>query len=76
MKSLRIFILGFVLASWAPDLFAAPVDDLLAAVKKEGTFEFYGPSTLTPQGAQALNAAFNKKIRPQYQAPVPIRPAT
>ena len=40
---------------------AAPVDELVAAAKKEATIEFYGPSTLTPQGAQALSAAFNKK---------------
>ncbi len=40
---------------------AAPIDDLIAGAKKEGTIEFYAPSTLTPQGAQALGAAFNKK---------------
>jgi iron(III) transport system substrate-binding protein len=40
---------------------AAPIDDLVAAAKKESAFEFYAPSTLTPQGAQALSAAFNKK---------------
>jgi spermidine/putrescine-binding protein len=41
--------------------FTAPIDDLIAGAKKEGTIEFYGPSTLTPQGAQALASAFNKK---------------
>lgn len=40
---------------------AAGVEELLAAAKKEGIIEFYGPSTLTPQGAQALGSAFNKK---------------
>src|ERR1041384_5271124 len=49
---------------------AAPVDDLIKAAKQEGTLEFYAPSTLTPQGAQALGAAFNKKyglnIKLQY----------
>ena len=40
---------------------AAPIDDLIKAAKQEGTLEFYAPSTLTPQGAQALGAAFNKK---------------
>lgn len=40
---------------------AAPVDDLIAGAKKEGVIEFYGPSTLGPDGAQALIAAFNKK---------------
>ena len=40
---------------------AAPIDDLIKAAKQEGTLEFYAPSTLTPQGAQAIGAAFNKK---------------
>ena len=40
---------------------AAPIDDLVKGAKQEGTIEFYAPSTLTPQGAQALAAAFNKK---------------
>src|ERR1700741_4545591 len=41
--------------------YAAPIDDLIKGAKQEGTLEFYAPSTLTPQGAQALAAAFNKK---------------
>jgi iron(III) transport system substrate-binding protein len=40
---------------------AAPLDDLVAAAKKEGVIEFYAPSTLTPEGAQKLREAFNKK---------------
>jgi len=40
---------------------AAPIDELIKGAKQEGTIEFYAPSTLTPQGAQALSAAFNKK---------------
>jgi iron(III) transport system substrate-binding protein len=39
----------------------APIDELIAGTKKEGVIEFYGPSTLTPQGAEQLAAAFNKK---------------
>src|SRR5262245_5841290 len=39
----------------------APLDELMAAVKKEGSVEFYGPSPLGRQGAQALGQAFNKK---------------
>jgi len=39
----------------------AAVDELVAAARKEGVIEFYAPSTLTPQGAQALREAFNKK---------------
>lgn len=42
-------------------VFAAPMDDLVAAAKKEGMLELYAPSTLTPEGAQALGQAFNKK---------------
>jgi len=40
---------------------AASTDDLVVAARKEGTIEFYAPSTLTPQGAQALGEAFNKR---------------
>lgn len=40
---------------------ASKLDELIAAARKEGALEFYGPSTLGPQGAQALAAAFNKK---------------
>jgi len=40
---------------------AAPLDDLIAGAKKEGVIDFYGPSTLGPEGAQAIVAAFNKK---------------
>jgi iron(III) transport system substrate-binding protein len=39
----------------------ATMDQLIAAAKKEGTLELLAPSTLGPQGAQALGAAFNKK---------------
>lgn len=40
---------------------AAALDELIAAAKEEGVVEFYGPSTLTPEGAEAVEAAFNKK---------------
>src|SRR5262249_37331540 len=40
---------------------AAPIDELIAGAKKEGVIELYAPSTLTPQGAQRLGEAFNKK---------------
>ena len=56
--------------TWANLSVAAPIDDLIAGAKKEGAIEFYAPSTMTPQGAQALGAAFNKKyglnIKLQY----------
>jgi len=61
MKRIRFSLLALAAVLFAPAVFAAPIDDLVAAAKKETRFEFYAPSTLTPQGAQALNAAFNKK---------------
>lgn len=65
MKNLvkKCACLWFALAlmSWAGTSVAAPLDDLIAAAKKEGTIDFYGPSTLGPEGAQAIVAAFNKK---------------
>jgi iron(III) transport system substrate-binding protein len=54
-----IALLAFaVLADGIP---AASLNDLIAAAKKEGTIEFYAPSSITPQGAEQLAAAFNKK---------------
>ncbi len=40
---------------------AAPIDDLVAAAKKEGVIDLLAPSTTGDKGAQALGAAFNKK---------------
>lgn len=57
---LRIAALGFLFSA-SQSAFAAPVDDLVAGAKKEGTLEVYAPSTLTPEGAQTLGQAFNKK---------------
>lgn len=51
----------FSVAIWVGQVHAAPIDDLIAAAKKEGVLELYGPSTLGPPGAQALGVAFNKK---------------
>ena len=42
-------------------LAAASIDELVAKAKKEGALELLAPSTLGPQGAQALAAGFNKK---------------
>lgn len=39
----------------------APVDDLVAAAKKEGVIEMLAPSTLTPKGGQALIDALNQR---------------
>ncbi len=65
MKQFRYVVLGFLalaglLASVHQSL-ATTLEQLVAAARKEGTIEFYAPSTLTPQGAQALAGAFNKK---------------
>lgn len=65
MKGRKFLIAAIALSTlgaW-PDwgLLAAPIDELIKGAKEEGTIEFYGPSTLTPQGAQALGEAFNKK---------------
>ena len=65
MRSLRILYsgltAGFVVLQWLSVAPAAPLDDLIAAARKEGTLDFYGPSTLKGDGAQALAQAFNKK---------------
>ena len=47
--------------AWTNVGVAAPADDLNAGAKKEGVIDFYGPSTLGPEGAQAIVSAFNKK---------------
>ena len=63
MRSLRLLYLGltavFAVVQWLAIATAAPLDDLIAAAKKEGTLDFYGPSTLKSDGAQALAQAFN-----------------
>jgi iron(III) transport system substrate-binding protein len=66
MKKLLTRFAGFwlslmMVAGWANSAGAAAVDDLIAGAKKEGVIDFYGPSTLGPEGAQAIVAAFNKK---------------
>jgi iron(III) transport system substrate-binding protein len=40
---------------------ATPLEDLVAAAKKEGVIELLAPSTTGEKGAQALGSAFNKK---------------
>jgi iron(III) transport system substrate-binding protein len=51
-----VTVLGSARFSWAGGM-----DDLIAGARKEGTLEFYAPSSITPEGAEALGAAFNKK---------------
>jgi iron(III) transport system substrate-binding protein len=50
-----------VLLAQLPPALAAPIDDLIAAARKEGVLELLAPSTTGDKGAQALGAAFNKK---------------
>ena len=62
MMKLRWFISLFLLtATAAPRVFAAPIDDLIAAAKNEGSVEFFAAGTLGAEGAQKLGEAFNKK---------------
>ena len=57
-----ILMLGLsVLFAYFHPALAAPIDDLVAAAKKEGIIELLAPSTTGDKGAQALGAAFNKK---------------
>lgn len=52
-------VLGLTLG--AGQTIGAPVDDLVAAAKKEGVIEMLAPSTLTPKGGQALIDALNQR---------------
>ena len=57
-----VFLLAlFLLFGNLQSVLAAPLDDLVAAAKKEGVLELLAPSTTGDKGAQALGAAFNKK---------------
>src|SRR5262245_20715567 len=55
-----LFTLVLLLCDF-PSALAAPIDDWVAAAKKEGVIELLAPSTTGDKGAQALGAAFNKK---------------
>ena len=65
MRSFRLLYLGLTAAlavpQWLSVARAAPLDDLVAAARKEGTLIFTGLSTLKSEGAQALAQVFNKK---------------
>lgn len=50
-----------VIALLSGTAFAASIDELVAGAKREGVLELYAPSTLTPEGAQRLGQAFNKR---------------
>jgi len=65
MKRLKFLVITFItfiaVVASIGHAATAPLDELIAAAKKEGVIEFYAPSTLTPEGAQKLRDAFNKK---------------
>jgi len=65
MQRIRELYIGLLIVliavGWSGFGQAGGLDDLIAGAKKEGVIDFYGPSSLTPQGAETLNAAFNKK---------------
>lgn len=66
MKRLRPLVAGLVvalatIARTAQEGQAAPVDELVAAAKKEGAVEFYASSTLRAEGARKLGETFNKE---------------
>jgi iron(III) transport system substrate-binding protein len=59
---MMILLLGLLLMfGTRQSAFSAPLDDLIAAAKKEGILELLAPSTTGDKGAQALGNAFNKK---------------
>jgi ABC-type Fe3+ transport system substrate-binding protein len=59
---MMILLLGFLLVfGTCQSVLSAPIDDLVAAAKKEGILELLAPSTTGDKGAQALGNAFNKK---------------
>ena len=65
MRSVRLLcsglVAGLVFLRWFSIAPGAPIDELIAGARKEGTLNFYGPSTLKAEGAQILAQAFNKK---------------
>jgi len=62
VKRIGMYLLSLAMAIHGAGLvYAGPQEDLIAGAKKEGVIEFYGPSTLGPEGAKALGDAFNKK---------------
>ena len=60
-NGLMMLLLGASSNLWPSLANAAPIDDLIAAAKKEGAVEFFAAGTLGAEGAQKLGEAFNKK---------------
>jgi iron(III) transport system substrate-binding protein len=63
LKSLEIGLLAVLVVAVGCARFAraGAIDELITGAKKEGVIEFYAPSSITPQGAEALGEAFDKK---------------
>jgi iron(III) transport system substrate-binding protein len=63
MKRLSFLVYFLVISFLAPTewLSAAPLDELVAAARKEGVIDFYAPAAVGPQGVKTLGEAFNKK---------------
>src|SRR3970282_1369870 len=65
MKRLKFFLITVItfiaLVASIGHAATAPLDELNAASRKDGVIESYAPSTLSPEGAQKLRDAFNKK---------------
>ena len=60
-NGLLVALLSAGAAVWPSQGNTAPIDDLIAAAKKEGAVEFFAAGTLGAEGAQKLGEAFNKK---------------
>lgn len=65
MKATRSFLALFLWlalgAAWVPAARSAPIDNLIAAAKREGAVEFLFPSSWPPPGVEAMGKAFNKR---------------
>jgi iron(III) transport system substrate-binding protein len=56
-----VFLAVLTVLGCAGFVCASELEELIAGAKKEGVIDFYGPSSLTPEAAGMLEAAFNKK---------------
>jgi iron(III) transport system substrate-binding protein len=61
VPSLSLAVLLTFSSFWIRSASAATIDEVIAGAKKDGALELHAASTLGPEGAQALGAAFNKK---------------
>ena len=51
------FLLGLLLMWWPNLALAAPIDEIVAAARKDGVIELYATNNLGPKGAGAGNSA-------------------